>query len=68
MEMGKEAQDVAEFFGRWFQAKEQINESQYANNPSMMAKMFSGKSVEGHSKLHLIVIKYKQWKKNCVNI
>ena len=50
MEMGKEAQDVAEFFGRWFEAKEQIAEvQQYANNPSMMAKMFSGKSVEAQA-------------------
>ena len=24
MEMGREAQDVAEFFGRWFDAKENI--------------------------------------------
>ena len=50
MEMGREAQDVAEFFGRWFEAKEQIAEvQQYANNPSMMAKMFSGKSVEAQA-------------------
>ena len=59
MEMGKEAQDVAEFFGRWFEAKEQINEiQQYANNPSMMAKMFSGKSVEAQA-LQVTSARYK---------
>ena len=57
--MGKEAQDVAEFFGRWFEAKEQINEiQQYANNPSMMAKMFSGKSVEAQA-LQVTSARYK---------
>ena len=59
MEMGKEAQDVAEFFGRWFEAKEQINEiQQYANNPSIMAKMFSGKSVEAQA-LQVTSARYK---------
>ena len=59
MEMGKEAQDVAEFFGRWFEAKEQIAEvQQYANNPSMMAKMFSGKSVEAQA-LQVTSARYK---------
>jgi len=59
MEMGKEAQDVADFFGRWFEAKEQIAEvQQYANNPSMMAKMFSGKSVEAQA-LQVTSARYK---------
>ena len=59
MEMGREAQDVAEFFGRWFEAKEQIAEvQQYANNPSMMAKMFSGKSVEAQA-LQVTSARYK---------
>lgn len=59
MEMGKEAQDVAEFFGRWFEAKEQIAEvQQYANNPSMMAKMFSSKSVEAQA-LQVTSARYK---------
>ena len=59
IEMGKEAQDVAEFFGRWFEAKEQIAEvQQYANNPSMMAKMFSGKSVEAQA-LQVTSARYK---------
>ena len=59
MEMGKEAQDVAEFFGRWFEAKEQIGEvQQYANNPSMMAKMFSSKSVEAQA-LQVTSARYK---------
>ena len=59
MEMGKEAQDVAEFFGRWFEAKEQINEvQQYANNPSMMAKMFNSKSVEAQA-LQVTSARYK---------
>ncbi len=59
IEMGKEAQDVADFFGRWFEAKEQIAEvQQYANNPSMMAKMFSGKSVEAQA-LQVTSARYK---------
>ena len=59
MEMGKEAQDVAEFFGRWFEAKEQIAEvQQYANNPSMMAKMFNSKSVEAQA-LQVTSARYK---------
>ena len=59
MEMGREAQDVAEFFGRWFEAKEQIAEvQQYANNPYMMAKMFSGKSVEAQA-LQVTSARYK---------
>jgi len=59
MEMGREAQDVAEFFGRWFEAKEQIAEvQQYANNTSMMAKMFSGKSVEAQA-LQVTSARYK---------
>ena len=59
MEMGREAQDVAEFFGRWFEAKEQVNEvQQYANNPSMMAKLFSGKSVEAQA-LQVTSARYK---------
>lgn len=59
MEMGKEAQDVAEFFGRWFEAKEQIAEvQQYANNPSIMAKMFSSKSVEAQA-LQVTSARYK---------
>ena len=57
--MGKEAQDVAEFFGRWFEAKEQIAEvQQYANNPSIMAKMFSSKSVEAQA-LQVTSARYK---------
>ena len=57
--MGREAQDVAEFFGRWFDAKENIAEAnQYAQNPSMFGKMFSGKSVEAQA-LQVTSAKYK---------
>ena len=59
MEMGREAQDVAEFFGRWFDAKENIAEAnQYAQNPSVFGKMFSGKSVEAQA-LQVTSAKYK---------
>jgi len=59
MEMGREAQDVAEFFGRWFDAKENIAEAnQYAKNPSVFGKMFSGKSVEAQA-LQVTSAKYK---------
>ena len=59
MEMGKEAQDVAQFFGRWFDAKEQIAEAgQYANNPTMVDKIFKGKSVEAQA-LQVTSAKFK---------
>lgn len=59
MEMGREAQDVAEFFGKWFDAKEDIAEAnQYAKNPSMVSKIFTGKSVEAQA-LQVTSAKYK---------
>ena len=59
MEMGREAQDVAEFFGKWFDAKEDIAEAnQYAKNPSIVGKLFTGKSVEAQA-LQVTSAKYK---------
>lgn len=59
MEMGKDAQDVAQYFGSWFDAKEKISEANvYANNPSLAAKMFAGKSVESQA-LEITAAKHK---------
>ena len=52
-------QDVAEFFGKWFDAKEDIAEAnQYAKNPSIVGKLFTGKSVEAQA-LQVTSAKYK---------
>ena len=66
MEMGREAQDVAEFFGKWFDAKEDIAEAnQYAKNPSIVGKLFTGKSVEHkHYRSHLQNIRLHKWRRN----
>jgi len=59
IEMGREAQDIAQYFGNWFEAKEQLTEAQqYADNPSLVNKMFSGKSVEAQA-LQITSAKYK---------
>ena len=59
MEMGKEAHDVAQYFGSWFDAKEKISEANmYAKNPSLTAKMFTGKSVEAQA-LEVTAAKHK---------
>ena len=59
IEMGREAQDIAQYFGNWFEAKEQLSEAQqYANNPSLASKLFSGKSVEAQA-LQITSAKYK---------
>ena len=57
--MGREAQDIAQYFGNWFEAKEQLSEAQqYANNPTLASKLFSGKSVEAQA-LQITSAKYK---------
>lgn len=59
MEMGKDAQDVAQYFGSWFDAKEKISEANmYAKNPSLASKMFAGKSVEAQA-LEVTAAKHK---------
>ena len=47
VETGREMQDMTQYFGKWFEAKEQISEANmYAQNPSVVKKLFSGGSVE----------------------
>ena len=55
MEMGKEAQDVAQFFGRWFDAQEQIAEAgQYVKQSLLWwikyskAKVSAGTGITGY--------------------
>ena len=64
MEMGKEAQDVAEFFGRWFEAKEQINEVQYANNPLTWQKCLIVKCLHRFTS-YASCYKIQAMEKNC---
>jgi len=59
VETGREMEDMAQYFGKWFEAKEQISEaSMYAKNPSMVKKLFSGGSVEAQA-LEITAAKHK---------
>lgn len=50
VETGREMQDMTQYFGKWFEAKEQISEANmYAQNPSVVKKLFSGGSVESQA-------------------
>lgn len=50
METGREMEDMHQYFGKWFEAKEQISEANmYAKNTSIVKKMFSGSSVEAQA-------------------
>ena len=47
VELGREVEDVAGYFGKFFDAKDQLAEaSQYEKNQPMVKKLFSGSSVE----------------------
>lgn len=59
IEQGREVQDLAQTFSSFFDAKEQIAEANIAaSNPSMMGKLFSGKSVEAQA-LQVTAAKHK---------
>jgi hypothetical protein len=50
METGQEIEDMMDYFGKWFEAKEHLAEgSVTSNNQPMLKKMFSGKSVEAQA-------------------
>jgi regulator of protease activity HflC (stomatin/prohibitin superfamily) len=59
VEAGREIEDVAGYFGKFFDAKDQITEaSQYSNNQPIVKKLFSGSSVEAQA-LEVTTAKYK---------
>ena len=46
VELGREVEDVAGYFGKFFDAKDQLAEaSQYEQNQPMVKKLFSGLSL-----------------------
>lgn len=50
VEVGREVEDVAEYFGKFFDAKDQIAEaSRYGDNQPLVKKLFSGQSVEAQA-------------------
>ena len=59
VEVGREVEDVAEYFGRFFDARDQISEaSEYGKNQPLVKKLFSGQSVEAQA-LEITAAKYK---------
>ena len=59
VEMGREAEDVAGYFGKFFDAKESISEaSQYSENAPLFSKLFAGRSVEAQA-LEITAARYK---------
>jgi hypothetical protein len=59
VEMGREAEDVVGYFGKFFEAKEAISEaSQYSENAPLFSKVFSGRSVEAQA-LEITAAKHK---------
>lgn len=50
VEKGREIEDVAGYFGRFFDARDAINEAtQKSQNQPLVSKMFSGQSVEAQA-------------------
>lgn len=50
VDAGKEVEDVAGYFGRFFDAKDQVNEArQLAQNQPVVNKIFQGNSVEAQA-------------------
>ena len=59
VELGREVEDVAGYFGKFFDAKDQLAEaSQYEQNQPMVKKLFSGSSVEAQA-LEITQAKHK---------
>lgn len=59
VEMGREVEDVAAYFGKFFDAKDQIAEAtQFEKNVPMVKKLFSGNSVEAQA-LEVTAAKHK---------
>ena len=50
METGREIEDMVDYFGKWFEAKDALSEQNInANNQPAFKKMFSGNSVEAQA-------------------
>ena len=59
VEVGREVEDVAGYFGKFFDARDQISEANgYGKNQPLVKKLFSGQSVEAQA-LEITVAKYK---------
>lgn len=59
VEMGREVEDVAGYFGKFFDAKDEISKaSQYGMNQPLVKKLFSGSSVEAQA-LEITAAKHK---------
>jgi len=59
VEMGREVEDVAGYFGKFFDAKDEISKaSQYGKNQPLVKKLFSGSSVEAQA-LEITAAKHK---------
>jgi hypothetical protein len=59
VEMGREVEDVAGYFGKFFDAKEAISEaSQYSENAPLHKRLFAGRSVEAQA-LEITAAKHK---------
>jgi len=50
METGREIEDMVDYFGKWFEAKDALSEQNInANNQPAFKKLFSGESVEAQA-------------------
>lgn len=59
VEVGREVEDVAGYFGKFFDARDEISEaSEYGKNQPLVKKLFSGRSVEAQA-LEITAAKYK---------
>jgi hypothetical protein len=59
VEVGRDVEDVAGYFGKFFDARDQISEAnEYGKNQPLVKKLFSGQSVEAQA-LEITVAKYK---------
>ena len=59
VEMGRDVEDVAGYFGKFFDAKDQLAAAQqYDKNTPMVKKLFSGNSVEAQA-LEITAAKHK---------
>ena len=59
VETGREIEDIADYFGKWFEAKERLSEAnQFAQNQPFVKQLFSGNSVEAQA-LEITMAKHK---------
>jgi len=59
MEAGREIEDMMDYYGKWFEAKEALSENAINNkNQPLVKKLFSGSSVEAQA-LQITQAKYK---------